>query len=124
MGPVDAQRDPGKRRRRSRRLSLHVPVRVSGLDKDKNPFREEMPMLSVNAHGGLLALRAKVERGQRIFLVNTNTQEERECRVVYLGREFFGRRKVGIEFTNPASNFWRASFPPEVDELAETSKDI
>jgi hypothetical protein len=88
-------------------------VRVSGLAKDKNPFREEMPMLSVNAHGGLLALHAKVERGQRIFLVNTNTQEERECRVVYLRPEFFGRRKVGIEFANPAFNFWRASFPAD-----------
>ena len=97
-------------------MSLHVPVRVSGLAKDRDPFREEMPMLSVNAHGGLLALHAKVEQGQRISLVNSNTQEEQECRVVYLGREFFGRRKVGIEFTNPALNFWRVHFPPDAPE--------
>lgn len=69
-------------------------------------------MISVNAHGGLIALAANVQEGQTILVVNRNTREEQECRVVYLGSLQDGKWRVGVEFVHPAPDFWRIHFPP------------
>ncbi len=95
-----------KAERRSTRLMLSVPVLVYGWATGDSPFTEITDTLAVNAHGGLLALTAMVQPGQRILLVNSNTQEERQGRVVYVGREYEGRRKVGFELTRSAGRFW------------------
>ena len=68
-------------------------------------------MLSVNAHGGSLALAARVEKDQRILVVNKSTGEERECRVADVGSLQNGKWTVGIEFAEPVENFWKISFP-------------
>lgn len=68
-------------------------------------------MLSVNAHGGSFALAARVEKGHRLLLVNKSTGEERECGIVYVGSMKNGKWIVGIEFAEPAENFWKISFP-------------
>jgi hypothetical protein len=69
-------------------------------------------MLSVNAHGGLIALVAAVEKGQTILVENRNTREEREFRVVDVGSARNGKWHVGIEFTSVPTNFWKIHFPP------------
>jgi hypothetical protein len=85
---------------------LSVPVLIYGWATGDSPFTEITATLSVNAHGGLVELAAMVQPGQVILLVNNNTQEERQCRVVYAGRESDGRRKVGFELVRPAGRFW------------------
>ena len=67
-------------------------------------------MLSVNAHGGLIALAAAVEKGQTILIENRNTREEREFRVVDVSSARDGKWHVGIEFANVPTNFWRIYF--------------
>jgi hypothetical protein len=39
------------------------------------------------------------------LLVNVVTEEERECRVVYVKSNLWSR-KVAVEFTNSSSDFW------------------
>jgi hypothetical protein len=56
----------------------------------------------------LLALNAKVKRGQTVLLVNSITEEERECRVVYVESKLWGKRKIGLEFTSSDGDFWHA----------------
>ncbi len=85
---------------------LSVPVLVYGWATGDSPFTEITATVSVNAHGGLLELTAMVQPGQMILLVNSNTQEERQCRVVSAGREYSGKRKVGFELVHPAGRFW------------------
>lgn len=75
-------------------------------------------MLSVNAHGGLLALAARVEKGQRILVVNRSTGEEQECRVAHVGSLQEGKWMVGIEFVEPVEDFWKISFPTCVPRQA------
>lgn len=75
------------------------------------PFRELTRTLSVNAHGGLLALAATVERGQTILVENKNTRKEEECRVIDVRFAPNGKWAVGIEFTRVATDFWRIHFP-------------
>ncbi len=99
-------------RRRSKRLLLSVPVIVYGRTADNHAFRDTTGSLSVNLHGGLLAIAAPVQKGQTIVVVNRTTREEQECRAVYLGPIHEGRRNIGIEFTGAAPNFWKVHFPP------------
>ena len=94
------------RRRRSRRLPLSIPVRVYGRTTKNRPFRDVTETNAVSVHGGLLALAAKVKRGQTVLLVNAITEEERECRVVYVESRLWGKREIGVEFTNHGGDFW------------------
>ena len=77
----------------------------------RESFNEFTRTRSVNAYGGSLALAARVEKGQSILVVNRNTGEEQECRVACVGLLKDGKWTVGIEFSEPAQNFWRIRFP-------------
>ncbi len=96
---------PG-RQRRSKRLPLSIPVRVYGRTANNQPFRHDAETRAVSVHGGLLSLSVKVKTGQTLLLVNSVTEEERECRVVYVGRSLWSQNKVGIEFTHTQGDFW------------------
>src|ERR1700694_3299270 len=72
-------------RRRSRRLAFDIPVYVYGHGPEKEPFHEEAHTLKVNANGALLLLSVPVCKGQMLLLTNQLTQQEQECRVVFLG---------------------------------------
>ena len=112
MNPLAVLRKLRVEYRRSKRLSLRVAVRVCGRTRNKNAFHEETHTLSVNAHGALVILTARVELGQTILLVNKATQEEQECRVVHVGPTADGKTKVGFAFKHTAPNFWHINFPP------------
>lgn len=113
----------GRPLRRSKRLRLSVPVKVYGQDVFGDSFREFTGMVSVSAHGGLLALAARVQKGQTILVVNSKTAEEQECCVVYLGPVQHGKWPVGIEFTRPVANFWKIHFPPVIPRRPLSAKE-
>jgi len=106
-------------RRRSQRVTLSVPVVVSEAvvsEKDKPRVIEKTHSVAVNRYGGLIALHASVDWGQSLVLTNPFSRVHQECRVVYLGPSQpsagqHEKRLVGIEFTEPVSNFWNISFP-------------
>ena len=93
-------------RRRTKRSTPPVPLFVYGSDADKHPFHEEIEALNANEGGCLILLETPVVRGQRLFLVNTANQDERECRIVRLGEMLGGKRQVAVEFLRPAPEFW------------------
>jgi hypothetical protein len=94
--------------RRSQRVQIAVPVVVRGAD-----FREETSTVTVNAHGGLVMLKARVARGNQIWLANPKTGEELPVKVVFLGNPKDGKTPVGIEFNEPSPLFWKINFPPK-----------
>ena len=91
--------------RRSTRVFRRLPVKVSGKDHNGKKFREACETVVVNAHGGLLLLKHEINDGEMLVVENPVTQEEQECRVVYLG-EPADRQRVGVEFLTPAPRFW------------------
>jgi hypothetical protein len=97
--------------RRSHRLKLQVPVHVSRAASSGVPIEETAVMLNVNAFGGLLILKAHVERGDSLKVTNKATLEHQECHVVNVGPVTPIGTKVGIQFTNLAPDFWRIYFP-------------
>ncbi len=103
--------DTGKRR--SMRVLLSVPVVASGNLPDGKKFEEETRTLVVNAHGALLALTIPLRNGQQLTLAHKISNEEKLCKVVYLGNAQGGKTQIGVEFMQPAPQFWGIDFPPE-----------
>jgi hypothetical protein len=100
--------------RRSQRVILSVPVTVrTAGERQDGSFEEETRTMVVNAHGALIALAGKVEKGQSLQLINRATQAELDCRVIYLGPMSGNKVQVGVEFVKPSSGFWGIAFPPE-----------
>jgi hypothetical protein len=119
---MGAQVRQGRQLRRSKRLGLSIRVHVFGQDIFLESFNEFTQMLSVNAHGGALALAARVGPGQSILVVNKSTGEEQECRVMDVGSLQDGKWTVGIELVEPVSDFWKINFPACAPKQLSTRK--
>lgn len=92
--------------RRSARVFRRMPVKASGKDHNGKKFREACETVVVNSHGGLLLLKHEIKDGEMLILENPATQEELECRVVFLGEPSDRGQRVGVEFLTPAPHFW------------------
>lgn len=110
---TDSQVHTGENKRRSSRVFTRVTVRASGKNIHGKKFRETCQSILVNAHGGLIYLNEPVEVGADIVVANPATEEEQECRVVFLGDFSKKGHRVGIEFLSPAPHFWGIEFAPD-----------
>jgi hypothetical protein len=108
---------PGKNgapTRRSSRVTLRVPLRIYEPDTQKRFLVEEAHAVKVSLWGGLIALKAPVNRNQQLVTVNQATGQSADSRIVYLGPMLSGSsmaRLVAIEFLNPSPSFWGVVFP-------------
>lgn len=107
--------------RRSSRVFTRIAVQAKGKDSDGRKFREKCQTVVINAHGGLIYLRDSVDIGAEMTLMNPATEEEQECRVVYLGDTTERGTRVGVEFLSPSPHFWGVEFARE-DWLRGISK--
>jgi hypothetical protein len=99
--------------RRSGRVFHRIRVQAEGRTHNRKKFKETCETVVVNAHGGLLLLKHEVDNGEMLVLMNPETQEEQECRIVYLGEPVEKGQRVGIEFLTPAPRFWGVEFSDE-----------
>src|SRR5216684_85649 len=100
-------------RRRSQRVLMTIPVRVSGQNVLGSPFEEETQTRAISAHGALILISAQVYRGQRLTLSNVQTKAALECIVAHIDRRKGEHAQVGVEFTLPNPVFWHVAFPPK-----------
>jgi hypothetical protein len=107
--------------RRSSRVFKRVHVSAEGKNSMGRKFRESCQTIVINAHGALLYLKAEVAAGAMIVLANPFTQEEQECRVVFIGEDVEKGQRVGVEFLSPAPHFWGVDFTPPPDWLDDHS---
>ena len=96
--------------RRSTRAFHKIRVQAQGRTHNRKKFKETCETVVVSAHGGLLLLKHEVDSGEILVLTNPLTQEEMECRVVYLGDLVERGQRVGVEFLTPAPRFWGVEF--------------
>ncbi len=96
--------------RRSGRVFHRIRVQAEGRTHNRKKFKETCETVVVNAHGGLLLLKHEVANGEMLVLTNPETQEEQECRIVYLGEPVEKGQRVGVEFLTPAPRFWGVEF--------------
>lgn len=100
-------------RRRSQRVLMKVPVRVSVQAGAASLREEETHTLAISAHGALLAVSMPLHRGQRLTLSNVQTKAALECAVVHIDRFPGEQIQVGVEFMLPNPTFWHVAFPPK-----------
>jgi len=100
-------------RRRSQRVLMPIPVRVSGQTGVASPFEEETHTRAISAHGALILVSTPVYRGQRLTLSNLQTKAALECVVAHIDRRKGEHPQAGVEFTLPNPMFWHVAFPPK-----------
>jgi len=110
-------------RRRSPRRKATIPVFVYGHTPAQQPFHEEAYAAVVSELGALLVMRSTVRPGQSLLLTNKVTQEERQCRVAYVGGHDPQSVEVAVEFTALAPDFWRLTAPPRAAEALSSSQN-
>jgi hypothetical protein len=100
-----------KERRRTVRVMLAVPLRVSGKTEIGERFSVKAMSHSVSLHGASVELEQGVVLGEVLQLENEITREKVEGKVVTIRRGRDGKRFVAIEFTKREPNFWHMAFP-------------
>jgi hypothetical protein len=105
-------------RRRSHRRAFDIAVYVYGHGPGKEPFHEEAHTLNVNANGALLLLSVPAEKGQTLLLTNQLTQQEQDCRVVFLGTRYSRTVETGVAFPETNPGFWQMRRSPDNDPAA------
>src|SRR6266853_125055 len=100
-------------RRRSQRVLMTIPVRVSGQNVLGSPFEEETHTRAISAHGALILVSTQVYRGQRLTLSNVQAKAALECVVAHIDRHQSDHPHVGVEFMLPNPMFWHVAFPPK-----------
>jgi hypothetical protein len=103
--------------RRSSRVFKRVHVTAEGKNLLGRKYRESCQTIVINAHGALLYLKAELAIGAMVVLSNPFTQEDQECRVVFVGDDVEKGQRVGVEFLSPAPHFWGVDFTPPADWL-------
>ena len=98
-------------RRRTARVALTVDLIVHGKTENNGMFKAEARTLSVSGHGGMMLLDPEVTIGQELVLLNINSGQKAECKVVSAKTAGDGKRKVAFEFTSAEINFWNMCFP-------------
>jgi hypothetical protein len=110
--------------RRSRRIWLTMPIRVSQVISGTLQWTEEASTLVVNAHGALILLHHEVTVGEALTISDMSTGAGRKCRVVMIGSRTSGMNEVGVELLEPFDDFWRAIDPPrEWMEFRQAGRD-
>ena len=99
-------------RRRTARVSVFADLTVQGVSEQNQKFKIHTRSLAVSGHGGLTVLDVSVSVGQTLLLVNDNSKEKAECKVVSVRPSANGKTIVAFEFVAPPANFWKMSFPP------------
>jgi hypothetical protein len=100
--------------RRSNRVFRKLKVQAQGRAHNGKKFRETCETLVVSEHGGLLMLKHEVDNGEVLVITNPETQEEIECRIVYLGDLCDRGQRVAVEFLTPAPHFWGLEFGEQI----------
>jgi len=104
-------------RRRTTRVSVFADLIVQGHTPNNEKFKIQTRSLSVSGYGGLTVLDAAVAEGQTLLIINDNSRQKAECKVVSVRPGRDGKNIVAFEFLTPNTNFWKMSFPSGGDKL-------
>lgn len=98
-------------RRRTPRISVFADLTIQGLAENNQKFRVHTRSLSVSGFGGLTVMDIPVNVGQTLSVVNDNSREAVDCRVISIRTTEDGRNIVAFEFLTSPENFWKVTFP-------------
>lgn len=102
---------PGEERRRSQRVMVRVPVTIQFMVAGKS-VTVQAATVSVNDHGAMVLCTRTLSTETKLELQNDRTGEKTPCRVTRKPIENSDGYLLPVEFSAPAPDFWRISFPP------------
>jgi hypothetical protein len=100
------------KKRRSVRVILAIRLYLVTTTALGETIQTEALTVAVNAHGGLLKVRADLLPGQPLTLINPKSKAEEKCRTVKTENLSNGEFALAFEFDRPSPEFWPVSFPP------------
>jgi hypothetical protein len=100
-----------KERRRSDRVSLLSPIRISGTDAGGEAFSSEGRTLLVTLHGAAIMLGRRLQPDQPVTIRCYGTETEAAARVVGQIEGHTDGLVYGVQFLDPAVNPWNIKFP-------------
>ena len=102
------------RRRRSTRLSISIPIVISGVDAFGQEFSESVHTLVVNKHGGKILMTRHLAMGTEVSIENRAVGTVAKASVAWLSekRGAGDLYQVGLQLME-AQNVWGIAFPPE-----------
>ena len=100
-----------KERRRTVRVAITIGLTVRWAAPSGDVFSVKTQSQSVSQGGGLCVLEEPIVVGQALQLMNQNSGEAIEAKVVTVRKARDGKTYVGFEFVESNSNFWRMHFP-------------
>jgi len=111
-----------KATRRSTRLSVSIPIVISGKDAAGNDFTEHTRTRDVNKHGAKIMTARQLAMGTEVSIENRALGVVAGAKVVWLGKNQSpdDLRQVGLQLME-APNIWGIEFPP--DDWSASVKD-
>jgi PilZ domain len=100
-----------KERRRTVRVAITIALTLRWESPSGEVFTVKTRSQTVSQGGGLCLLDEPIVVGQAIQLVNENSGEAIQAKVVTVRKARDGKTHVGFEFVETSTNFWRMHFP-------------
>jgi hypothetical protein len=101
-----------KNARRTDRVCINFPIRVSGTDATGQDFEDKARTLSICRYGATIVLSRQLTPGQWTTIRNLSTREETKVRVVgQIGGQPNGY-VYGIALVDSTEDIWKIQFPP------------
>jgi hypothetical protein len=98
--------------RRSGRVNIGCPVKVSGHLTDKAPFSEQAQIVTISKFGAKMKTRIPLQVGMQVKVQPLWGKKAGVFRVVWVGREGSSRAgEVGIEYGEHISGVLGINFP-------------
>jgi c-di-GMP-binding flagellar brake protein YcgR len=100
-----------KERRRTVRVAISISLTVRWETASGEVFSVKTQSQSVSQGGGLCVLEEPIVAGQALQMINENSGEAIEAKVVTVRKARDGKTYIGFEFVESNTNFWRMHFP-------------
>lgn len=100
--------------RRSTRLTISIPISLSGKDANGHSFKENTRTIIINKHGAKIPTVHDLALGAELTVENRALGTTARANVVWLGERQDPQKpvEIGIQLTDPG-NIWGIEFPPE-----------
>jgi len=100
--------------RRSTRVNIACPVRISGLLPNHAPFEELAQIISVSKFGARMKTPIQLHIGMKVTVEPLRSGKSGVFRVVWVGRAGTPRAgEVGLEYGTPVTSVLGINFPDQ-----------
>jgi hypothetical protein len=98
--------------RRSARVNIGCPIRISGLLPTKAPFSEDAQILTISKFGAKIKTSIPLKVGMQVKVQPLKSDKSGLFKVVWVGREGTPRAgEVGIEYNQEIATILGINFP-------------